>query len=178
MTVLNVAGLLHEQPGAERRYHLRDHYVALGPGVQLAGPLNGSLRLRRTNRSILVDGDVTAPLRRTCSRCTDAFVEDVTVRLEEEFLPSVDLATGAPLDASLLADSPSRINGHHEIDLGPVIHDELALTEALRSLCRPDCPGLCPVCGRRLDEGTCACVVTEVDPRLAPLARLLERPES
>ena len=178
MTVLNVAGLLHEQPGAERRYPLRDHYVALGPGVQLAGPLNGSLRLRRTNRSILVDGTVSAPLRRTCSRCTDAFVEDVTARVEEEFLPSVDLSTGAPLEEPPAGETPARINAHHEIDLGPILHDELALTESLRSLCRPDCAGLCPVCGRRLDEGACNCVVAEPDPRLAPLARLLEPPQS
>lgn len=177
MTVLNVAGLLHEQPGAERRYRLRDHYVALGSGVELAGPLNGAVRLRRTNRSILVDGDIAAPLRRTCSRCTEAFVEDVSARLEEEFLPSVDLSTGAPVDAAA-EEGPARITAHHEIDLGPVIRDELALTEPLRVLCRPDCPGLCTGCGRRMDEGTCSCSVAELDPRLAPLAGLLKRPES
>lgn len=178
MTVLNVAGLLHELPGAERRYRLRDHYVALGPGVELAGPLNGAVRLRRTNRSILVDGEIAASLRRTCSRCTEAFVEEVTAQLEEEFLPSVDLATGAPVDDPAAEDVPARITAHHEINLAPVIRDELALTEPLRALCRPDCPGLCPGCGRRMDEGTCSCSIAELDPRLAPLAQLLQRPES
>ncbi len=176
MTVLNVAGLLSEQPGAERRYRLRDHYVALGPSVQLAGPLNGAIRLRRTNRSILVDGDVSAALRRTCSRCTDAFVEDAHIRVEEEFLPSVTLATGVPVEEQPAVETPSRINEHHEIDLTSVLHDEFALTESLRSLCRPDCPGLCPVCGRRLDEPDHD-HEAEPDPRMAALARFLDQPE-
>ena len=173
MTTLNVAGLLAEQPGAERRFRLRDHYVSLGPGVELAGPLNGSFRLRRTNRSILVDGEVTAPLRRTCARCTDPFVEDATAAIEEEFLPSVDLATGTSIDRGA-DDAPSRINERHEMDLTPVLHDELALTEPIRTLCRPDCPGLCPQCGRRLDDPKHPGHESEPDPRLAVLGQLLD----
>ena len=173
MTVVNVAGLLAEQPGAERRYRLRDHYASLGPGVELAGPLNGTLRLRRTNRSILVDGEIDAPLRRTCARCTDAFVEETRIQLDEEFLPSVELSTGSAVERRDGDEGAQRINSHHEIDLTPIIHDELALTESLRSLCRPDCPGLCSVCGRRLDEPPHEHAV-EVDPRLAALARFID----
>ena len=177
MTVLNVAGLLQEPPGAERRYRLRDHYVTLGPGVELAGPLDGELRLQRTNRSILVTGELSAPIRRTCSRCTEAFVETAHAAIEDEFLPSVELTTGAALEEQPAVESPARINEHHEIDLIPVLRDEFALTEPIRALCRPDCPGLCPVCGRRLDEGSCSCAVFEPDPRMAVLSSLLERTE-
>ena len=177
MIALNVAGLLHEQPGTSRSYRLRDYYVSLGGDVELAGPLSGVLRLQRTNRSVLVSGEVSAPLRRTCGRCTDPYVEPVTVSLSEEFLPSVDVSTGAPHAERGEPEEGPRINEHHEIDLGPVLHDELALSEPIVTLCRPDCPGLCPGCGRRLDVGTCACVTDEPDERLAALARLLERPD-
>jgi uncharacterized metal-binding protein YceD (DUF177 family) len=90
MTSYNVAGLLHEPPGTARDVRLRDHYVSLGPDVELAGPLDADLRLQRTNRGILVRGEVRAPLRRTCARCADAYVEEVRQPIEEEFLPSVD----------------------------------------------------------------------------------------
>ena len=53
MTAFNVAGLLHEPPGAIRDVRLRDHYVSLGADVELAGPLDADLRLQRTNRGIL-----------------------------------------------------------------------------------------------------------------------------
>jgi len=77
--------------------------------------------------------------------------------------------------------SPSktlRIDDHHEIDFGPLLHDELSLTEPMHPLCRPDCPGLCSVCGAPLADGVHLHEADELDPRLAPLARLLDRGEN
>ena len=99
--------------------------------------------------------------------------------VEEEFLPSVDPLTGAPItivEDGIDGDAP-RIDEHHEIDLDRIFHDELALTEPMHPLCRPDCPGLCSVCGEKLDRGEHAHGVEEIDPRLAALAALLEPDE-
>ena len=174
MTSFNVAGLLHEPPGATRDIRLRDHYVTLGSDIELAGPLDADLRLQRTNRGILVRGDLRAPLRRTCSRCTDPYVEEVSVPIEEEFLPSVDLESGSQVQAEPAeADVALRIDERHEIDLSGVFHDELSLTEPMHPLCRPDCAGLCPECGEKLERGEHDHGGDEVDPRLAGLAALL-----
>ncbi len=67
----------------------------------------------------------------------------------------------------------SLIDEHHEIDLAPVFRDELSLTEPMHPLCRPDCPGLCCVCGDSLSAGPHVHETDEIDPRLAALARLL-----
>ena len=135
MISFNVAGLLREPPGAVRAVRLRDHYVSLGADVELAGPLDADLRLYRTNRGILVRGNVRAPLRRTCARCTDAYVDEVSVDVDEEFLPSIDPDSGAPILFD--ADDPAtalRIDEHHEIELDGVFHDELALTEPMHPI--------------------------------------------
>jgi uncharacterized protein len=174
MTSLNVAGLLHEPPGTTRDIRLRDHYTTLGPDVELAGPIDAEIRLQRTNRGVLARGEVRAPLRRSCTRCTDPFVVDVAVTVSEEFLPTVHHQTGAPVDDLDEDEAAQRIDGHHEIDLDPVFHDELALTEPMRTLCRPDCPGLCSDCGQRLDGAHAEHVEGEIDPRLAGLAALLD----
>ena len=174
MTAFNVAGLLHEPPGATRDVRLRDHYVTLGADVELAGPLDADLRLQRTNRGILVRGELRAPLRRTCSRCTDPFVEEVRVPIDEEFLPSVDLESGTQVDTEDLdREATLRIDEHHEINLSGVFHDELSLTEPMHPLCRPDCPGLCSECGEKLDREDHDHGGEEIDPRLAALATLL-----
>jgi uncharacterized protein len=172
----NVAGMLQETPGAIREVALRDRYLAVGPDVELAGPVDGTLRLQRTNRGILLRGSLQAPLRRTCSRCLDAYVETVHLELAEEYLPSLDPLRGVPLPPPAADEEALRIDAQHQIDLTPVLHDELALTEPMHPLCRPDCPGLCPGCGRHLDVGSCDCVSEEPDPRLAALARLLDLP--
>jgi uncharacterized protein len=173
MTSYNVAGLLHEPPGAVRHARLRDHYVSLGPDVELAGPLDAELRFQRTNRGILVRGDLGAPLRRTCARCNDSYVEEVSIPVEEEFIPTLDPETGAPVTAGPGDEGALRIDDHHEISLTRVFHDELSLTEPMHALCRPDCPGLCVECGEKLDTGVHEHGETEVDPRLAGLAALL-----
>lgn len=178
MTSFNVAGLLHEPPGATREARLRDHYVTLGPDVELAGPLDADLRFQRTNRGILVRGEVRAPLRRTCARCADPFVEDVRIEIGEEFVPSLDPTSGAPLPSPDAVDGAALlIDEHHEIELDRVLHDELSLTEPMHPLCRPDCPGLCADCGEKLDRGDHAHAEDEVDPRLAALAALLREPD-
>jgi uncharacterized protein len=173
VTSFNVAGLLHEPPGVVRDVRLRDRYVNLGGDVELAGPVDADIRLLRTNRGILVRGEARAPLRRTCARCTDAFVNDVRVTIDEEFLPTIDPESGAPVRFDDEDEEAQRIDEHHEIDLDAVLHDELALTEPMHPLCRPDCPGLCVECGGRLDTGDHAHGEPEVDPRLAGLAALL-----
>ena len=173
MTSFNVAGLLHEPPGATRDARLRDHYLTLGPDVELAGPLDADLRFQRTNRGILVRGNLRAPLRRQCARCTDAYVEEVAVQVEEEFLPTLDPETGMAIAAEPGDEEALRIDAHHEISLARVFHDELALTEPMHALCRPDCPGLCVECGEKLDRGDHDHGEAEIDPRLAGLAALL-----
>lgn len=172
--MFNVAGVLQEAPGATREVVLRDRYLSVGADVELAGPVDGKVRLQRTNRGILLRGSVDAPVRRTCSRCLDAFVETVHLQLAEEFLPTVDPARGVPLAPPAAEEEALTIDPQHQIDLTPVLHDELVLAEPMHPLCRPDCPGLCPGCGRRMDVGSCDCASEEPDPRLAALARLLE----
>ena len=172
--MFNVAGMLQEAPGATREVALRDRYLALGADVELAGPVDGLIQLQRTNRGILVRGTVGALLQRTCSRCLEPFVETVRIQLAEEYLPTIDAQHGVPLPPPAGDEAALPIDDRHQIDLGPVLHDELALTEPMHPLCRPDCPGLCPGCGRRMDVGSCACEVVEADPRLAVLARLLD----
>lgn len=176
MILFNVATMLQEAPGAIREVALRDRYLSVGSDVELAGPVDGIVRLQRTNRGILLRGTVEAPLRRTCARCLEPYVETVSLQLAEEYLPTVDPVRGAPLPPPASDEEALAIDAQHQIDLTPVLHDELALTEPMHPLCRPDCPGLCSGCGRRLDIGSCDCAEYEPDPRLAALARLLDLP--
>ena len=61
------------------------------------------------------------------------------------------------------------------LDLDEEAHSLLLSEFPSRVLCREDCRGLCPICGRDLNEGLCSCKTSETDPRLSPLAAVLER---
>ena len=63
------------------------------------------------------------------------------------------------------------------LDLGDVVREQLFLSLPLKRLCREDCRGLCPTCGKNLNTGACGCPPPEEpeDPRLSPLRGLIDK---
>ncbi len=166
--VWNLAGLLADAPGAERAYPVAGVSIDPGEGLRLASPIDGRVRFMRTNRGILASTDLRTALDLECSRCLRAVTLAVDIALREEYLPALDLATGRPLPTDDEPDA-ERLTDHHEIDLEPAVRDAIVLAEPIAPLCRPDCPGLCIVCGGRLDEGTHDHPDDDIDPRLEAL---------
>lgn len=60
------------------------------------------------------------------------------------------------------------------LDIDDLLLEVLELSFPFRFLCREDCRGLCPTCGKNLNGGDCGCRKKEIDPRWEPLRRLLE----
>jgi DUF177 domain-containing protein len=170
----NVAGLLADSVGSTRTYSVSDVEIQLPEGLELASPIAGRVKLTRTNRGILADARLSTTLAGECARCLRPLATPIEVVLEEEYLPSIDLSTGRPVDS---ASEPEalRLTDHHELDLGPSVSDAISLAEPIAPLDRPDCPGLCSVCGQPLDEGEHDHGEDEIDPRLEALKAF--RPE-
>jgi uncharacterized protein len=171
----NVAGLLGDAPGAHRTHDIEGARIDLPDDLSLAAPIGGQVRLTRTNRGILADARLVTALEGECSRCLRPTTTPIEIRLDEEYLPTLDLASGKPLDAGEEPDA-LRLSDHHELDLEPSIRDAISLAEPIAPLDRPDCPGLCVVCGLPLDEGTHDHPVDDIDPRLEALRGF--RPEA
>lgn len=175
MLSFNVAGLLRAAPGTSEQHDITVPGLSIDDDLELARPVEGHVRLSRSSRSILVRGHLDTALAERCSRCLRPAEAAVSVDLDEEALPSVDLESGVPLDTSTEPEA-LRLTGHHELDLEPAVRDAISLAEPIAPLCRPDCPGLCETCGADLatnpghghEDG-------DVDPRLAGLASLRDR---
>ncbi len=61
------------------------------------------------------------------------------------------------------------------LDVDTPVLDQLFLEFPMKHLCREDCAGLCPICGKNRNEGTCDCEKKQIDPRFASLRKLLEQ---
>jgi uncharacterized protein len=166
--VWNVSGLLADDVGSHRDHEVRDSILALPDDLALATPVQGTVRLAKTNRGILAHAQLTTSLAMECVRCLRPTVVPLELRIEEEYLPSLDLVTGAPVASD---DEPEalRLTDHHELDLEPSVRDAISLAEPIAPLDRPDCPGLCIVCGLPLDEGVHDHPDDDIDPRLEAL---------
>lgn len=166
--VYPLAGLLGEPVGSERRFEIHGTTIALPEEMRLAEPLEGTVRIARTNRGVLVDSTITTAIAGTCVRCLRDIEIPMTVEIHDEVLPSVDLASGQAVDASAEPDA-TRLTDHHELDLGALAADAISLEEPIAALCEEACPGLCVECGERLGPDHVEHESEEIDPRLAAL---------
>src|SRR6185312_12102259 len=118
LMIFNVAQLLKAPVGTTMDVELddEDHLELLDDEAELAGPVTGRLRLHRTNQGVFATGTVTAPIHLACTRCLKEFDSDITFPLNEEFYPTIDVVTGAPLPVPDDIESSFPINRRHEID--------------------------------------------------------------
>ena len=105
-----------------------------------------------------------------CARCLSKVSGTFSLDLEKTVAPR-DLL--CDLDEDKLDDYAIIEDGF--LDMDEQLRAQLEMEFPVRFLCREDCKGLCQRCGKNLNEGKCDCVEKEIDPRMAPLQKLLEQ---
>ena len=171
--LFNVAQLLQEGVGATRCHDIAGELYDIDAHNPGPVPVVGRVVLTRTPNGILVEGDAHVELIEPCRRCLESVENTASFEFEEEFKPSIDVETGALLPVVADDERELLIDEHHVLDLTEVLRQYAVMATDLPGLCRPDCNGLCPVCGKNLNEGPCECERAVGDPRLAVLAKLL-----
>jgi len=172
-----------EQEPIDFDVELEPGYVELGEEAEQTGPLLASgraevLHEHRGPKEIVADirlkGRFEGKFEVRCARC----VEPVAVPLEAEY----DLIfRPAEVDAQLgerAITAPETEIGYYEGDsllLEDVLREQVLLTLPVRTLCRPDCKGLCPHCGENRNQKECSCAETVTDPKWAALGDLRGR---
>lgn len=137
-------------------------------GIPAGSAVDVELRLEAVHEGILVTGEAHAEVVGECSRCLDPIQDGITVDLQELFLAA------APEGGS----DEERLVVHETVDLEPVLRDAVVTALPFQPVCRPDCQGLCPDCGIRLEDAGEDHVHEQLDPRWAALAELTKTPAS
>ena len=161
--LFNVSQLLREEVGASRRYDL-------DPEENLH---HGHVELIRTPGGILVRCEARVELEAECSRCLTPFGYLADIAFEEVYAQQVDLSTGR----KVTPDDPDSflIGMDNTIDISEAVRQYSELAAEMQPLCRPDCPGICPVCGTDMGIAPCQCDRTPMDPRWEALVALKQK---
>lgn len=158
--LVNASELLR-QPGSRR--HVDTVVARADVGLddpRLTGQVSVDVTLESTLDDVLVTGHLRAGRRDACRRCLRPIEDTIEVAIDERY--------GVEPDPS--GECFPIVNG--QIDLGPMVREEVLLAIPDAPVCRPDCPGLCPNCGADLAEGSCGCDMTVRDERWAVLDQL------
>ena len=121
----------------------------------------------------LIRGNMKGLVLLPCDRCA----EDTAFRIDQDFdeYEEYALPAGGEEDAEGVFPSESAVfseDGALFLNLASLLWEEFSLALPAKPLCRTDCKGLCPVCGRNLNQGPCGCPREEGDPRLSALRQL------
>jgi uncharacterized protein len=172
MLVLEVSRLREGQDPFDRVVAAAD--LPREEDYRVVAPVELVSRVGRDRANVSVTGTATTTLELDCSRCLEPYRVPVKADFDLRYLPQVE----APDPGEEIAIDDEDVNTAFYkggvIDIGEMLHEQLYLTLPMKPLCRPDCRGLCPVCGVNRNVASCDCDARWEDPRLAALKALLD----
>ncbi len=168
----NVSQLLLEPTGSTRSFPVSTPEQELPNSPPASAGTQGSVRMLRTHRGILVRARLNVESSFNCSRCLSDYRRASYLEIEEEYLPTVDLATGRPASPELEDGAFFSIGGDHVLDLNEAVRQYAIVDQPMKPLCKEDCCGLCHSCGTNLNLEPCGCREDAIDPRWAALTGL------
>ena len=153
-------------------YDLSKEAVELELQENFVGDVAAHVMLEKSSRQILLRARVVAHASFQCDRCLDEFKKEISPAFQLVYVWDVQEHSAAP-DEDIRPLRPDT----NMIDISDAVRDSVLVAVPLKLLCREECAGLCPRCGKNLNhtaDGSCDCGPGEVDSRWNKLAGLVE----
>ncbi|MCS7009739.1 MAG: DUF177 domain-containing protein [Anaerolineales bacterium] len=159
---LNVGFLVSAAVGFSRVFSFAYESIRLGDDLVVADFV-GSATFSRTQQGLLVQGEFLARLEVECVRCLEPFLLQVNPTFTDLYA----------FDRRSLSESNLLVPEDGQIDLAPLLREYALLEVPIMPICRPDCQGLCPVCGENLNLHNCGHRLSQDDSPFSILKDLL-----
>ncbi len=140
--------------------------------IEFITPVMVDISIKKKDTKVIVRGNVKTKILLQCSRCLEKYEETIDSSFDLVFMPEDEFEFEEEIE---LTDDDINVIYFKEgfIDVDQIVVDQLNLSLPFKPLCSPDCKGLCPICGKNLNEGPCGCEVNKKDPRLEILNTFL-----
>lgn len=129
-------------------------------------PVTYSGEIRNHLGILRLTGTIKATYSTCCARCLEPL--EIPLEAGTDTLLTYDESAVESEDEVFLLEG-------EEVEVEEILIPALLLQIEMVYLCRPDCKGLCPVCGADRNQQDCGCAEKKIDPRLAVLGALLEK---
>lgn len=153
---LNVGFVVNQAIGYSRDFSIEIPDLSFSDDFVIKN-LVGNIVVSRTTEGLLVQVKGQARTRVECVYCLESF-EQI---LQLNFVEMYTFSSHAIEDTELIL--PDDL----QIDLAPLLREYLLLDIPISPVCKPECEGLCPICGEKLNISNCSHSEEPVDPRLA-----------
>ena len=160
---LNVGFLVNSPIGVNRIFDFEAESMPVGDDLVLAD-FYGTAKISRTPQGLLVQGEFEGALPLECVRCLTEFSK----KLHWDFTELYAFKRENMTDSGLMMPEDAHI------DLQPLMREYALLEVPIKPLCKPDCKGLCAVCGENRNEVDCGHNGDEGNSPFSDLGELLK----
>ena len=168
--IINLRELrLKEEPLEVEGWFTNDDLKVNNQVMALVEPAQVRVRVELRGESVRVEGSLECRVSITCGRCAKGIPKDIEKRFRVDYWPDPAVEEGEELELTYY-DLDVGFYRNDELDLSAVLGEQILLEIPMKPVCREDCKGLCDQCGADLNERTCSCERSRVDPRLSALA--------
>jgi uncharacterized protein len=131
--------------------------------------------------NVFARGQLNGWVEVACSRCVGPVRLEIDEPLHVTFMPAGRMPDGKTAEQAEGEEAESDPDADdidlfpytgEEIDLAPLLREQVILAVPFAPLCSESCRGLCPVCGIDRNTGTCTCDPAPADPRWSALKNL------
>ena len=158
--------------------------VELGAELQQKTPLvsSGSATLIEEHQAghkpviqdIRVVGELATRVEVPCARCLEPVTRDIERRFDLLYRPQGADAGREEISVTTAEAEIGYYTGDGVL-LEDVLREQVLLAVPIKTVCREECKGLCPHCGRNLNQGSCDCREEMSDPRWDALRGLRDK---
>jgi uncharacterized protein len=146
----SLAQLLRGDVGARGNYSLDESFEPF--------PETGAVRVKREvsltsmDKGILVKGPIETNASSICTRCLTLSEYSVRFRLDEEYMPRLEVESGAPISVQEVREDTFTVNSHHTLNLDEAVRQYTIINTPMKPPCSQNCTGLCSTCGATLND--------------------------
>jgi len=160
--------------------------VEFGPDLRQVGPLHteGRAELVVEHRGhhqdvedIRLVGRMATQVEALCARCLDPVVHNVDREFDLLYRPQGVDRRGEEVSISQAETEIGYYQGEGLL-LEDALREQVLLATPVKTVCRDDCKGLCPTCGRNLNQEQCNCEQRPSDPRWEALGEIKKKLQS
>lgn len=170
---LNISEL-QRSPGAREKFDFVLIDLPEGSTIKFAQPALIRGEVVNTGHGLQLNAHVQTAVSSQCDRCLDQINVPLEFDISEEYIHEADQDQNYDQDQDSEDIESKMVLTYSDdwLDLAEAVKENLVLNLPMRTVCEPECPGICPSCGKNLKEGPCQCQNKDVDPRMAILATL------
>ncbi|MCM1262541.1 MAG: DUF177 domain-containing protein [Butyrivibrio sp.] len=114
----------------------------------------------------MIKGRAEFTFSMSCDRCLEPVEETMTLNVCRNVC--------SPDEPDALTDDTQSFMDGYQLNVEDLLNNEILINWPMKILCRPDCKGICPQCGKNLNTGDCGCDTFVPDPRMAAIKDIFD----